>query len=156
MGVEDFLLGRNFLRTYQVLVDLTSMKIVFRAPVQPVWKNAYALAGDSTLEVPIAIDRKAVPQHEDDPKTKPKVDNDHVDFFNKDFENNNLSTDSQLTSSSEFEFLSSTDTTEVGLSDQKNGNAQISSKWLISGPESRLQEVKKLWALKRTPLSRTF
>ena len=27
MGVEDFLLGRNFLRSYQVLVDLTSMKI---------------------------------------------------------------------------------------------------------------------------------
>ena len=28
MGVEDFLLGLNFLRTYQVLVDLTYMKIV--------------------------------------------------------------------------------------------------------------------------------
>ena len=25
MGVEDFLLGRNFFRTYQVLVDLTAM-----------------------------------------------------------------------------------------------------------------------------------
>ena len=33
MGVEDFLLGRNFLRSYQVLVDLTFMKIVVRAPV---------------------------------------------------------------------------------------------------------------------------
>ena len=28
MGVEDFCLGRNFLRSYQVLVDLTSMEIV--------------------------------------------------------------------------------------------------------------------------------
>ena len=36
MGVEDFLPGRNFLRTYQVLVDLTAMKIVVRAPAKPV------------------------------------------------------------------------------------------------------------------------
>ena len=28
MGVEGFLLGQNFLRTYQVLVDLTAMRIV--------------------------------------------------------------------------------------------------------------------------------
>ena len=41
MGVEDFLLGRNFLRAYQVLVDLTSMKIVVRAPVKPVWRHAH-------------------------------------------------------------------------------------------------------------------
>ena len=34
MGVEDFLLGLNFLRTYQLLVDLTSMKIVVPAPVK--------------------------------------------------------------------------------------------------------------------------
>ena len=33
MGVEDFLLGRNLFRAYQVLVDLTSIKIVVRAPV---------------------------------------------------------------------------------------------------------------------------
>ena len=41
MGVEDFLLGRNFLRAYKVIVDLTSMKIVVRAPVQPVWHHAH-------------------------------------------------------------------------------------------------------------------
>ena len=29
MGVEDFLLGRNFFRTYQVSGDLTAMRIVF-------------------------------------------------------------------------------------------------------------------------------
>ena len=39
MGVEDFLLGRNFLRSYQVLVDLTAMRIVVRAPVKPVWHH---------------------------------------------------------------------------------------------------------------------
>ena len=27
MGVEDFLVGGNFLRSYQVLVDLTSMQL---------------------------------------------------------------------------------------------------------------------------------
>ena len=42
MGVEDFLLGRNFLRAYHVLVDLTAMKIIIRAPSEPVWYHAHA------------------------------------------------------------------------------------------------------------------
>ena len=56
MGVEDFLLGRNFLRSYQVLVDLTSMKIVVRAPVKPVWHHAYAQVGDTSLATPVVLD----------------------------------------------------------------------------------------------------
>ena len=56
MGVEDFLLGRNFLRSYQVLVDLTSMKIVVRAPVKPVWHHAHTQVGDASLTTPIALD----------------------------------------------------------------------------------------------------
>ena len=32
---EDFLLGRNFLRTYNVLVDLTAMKVTIRDPKTP-------------------------------------------------------------------------------------------------------------------------
>ena len=32
-GLEEFLLGRNFLRACNVLVDVTSMKIVVRAPI---------------------------------------------------------------------------------------------------------------------------
>ena len=48
MGVEDFLLGRNSQRTYQVLVDLISMKIVVRAPVPPVWHHAHTQVGDCT------------------------------------------------------------------------------------------------------------
>ena len=52
MGVEDFLLGRNFLRAYQVLVDLTSMKIVVRAPVQPVWHHAHTQVGDRRIRQP--------------------------------------------------------------------------------------------------------
>ena len=53
MGVKDFLLGWNFLRSYQVLVDLTSMKIVVRAPVKPVWHHAHAQVGDTSL---VALD----------------------------------------------------------------------------------------------------
>ena len=56
MGVEDFLLGRNFLRSYQVLVDLTSLKIVVRAPVKPVWHHAHAQVGDTSLATPVVLD----------------------------------------------------------------------------------------------------
>ena len=62
MGVEDFLLGRNFLRSYQVLVDLTSMKIVVRAPVKPVWHHAHAQVGDASLVTPVVLDCDSVLQ----------------------------------------------------------------------------------------------
>ena len=35
IGSEDFLLGRNFLRTYNVLVDLTAMNVIIRDPKTP-------------------------------------------------------------------------------------------------------------------------
>ena len=35
LGAEDFLLGRNFLRTYYVLVDLTAMRVTIRDPKTP-------------------------------------------------------------------------------------------------------------------------
>ena len=35
IGSEDFLLGRNFLRTYNVLVDLAAMKVTIRNPETP-------------------------------------------------------------------------------------------------------------------------
>ena len=62
MGVEDFLLGRNFLRSYQVLVDLTSMKIVVRAPLKPVWHHAHAQVGDASLTTPVVLDCDVVLQ----------------------------------------------------------------------------------------------
>ena len=62
MGVDDFLLGRNFLRTYQVLVDLTSMKIVVRAPVKPVWHHAHTQVGDASVATPVALDNDLVLQ----------------------------------------------------------------------------------------------
>ena len=62
MGVEDFLLRRNFLRTYQVLVDLTSMKIVVRAPVKPVWHHAHTQVGDASVATPVALDSDLILQ----------------------------------------------------------------------------------------------
>ena len=58
----------------------------------------------------------------------------------------NLSTDSKLTSSSEFEFLSSTDPSEEGFSDReirKRTDPELMAP--IAGSESQLQEIKDLW-----------
>ena len=58
----------------------------------------------------------------------------------------NLSTASELTSSSEFEFLSSTDPSEAGLLEReirKRADPDLLAP--IPGPDSQLQEVKKLW-----------
>ena len=58
----------------------------------------------------------------------------------------NLSTASELTSSSEFEFLSSTDPSEAGLSKRevrKSTDPELMAP--IPGPDSQLQEVKNLW-----------
>ena len=62
MGVEDFLLGRNFLRTYQELVDLTAMKIVVRSPAKPVWHHAHTQVGDSDTQIPITLSQEVVLQ----------------------------------------------------------------------------------------------
>ena len=51
MGVEDFL------RSYQVLVDLTSMKIV-----TPVWHHAHTPVGDASLTTPVALDSDLILQ----------------------------------------------------------------------------------------------
>ena len=80
-------------------------------------------------------------QHE-----KTEVEKDHIDFVHKVFETIILSTDSQLTTSSDFEFLSFTDPTEERLSDcgiRKRADPELIAP--IKGPESELQEVKYLW-----------
>ena len=73
MGVEDFLLGRNFPRAYRVLVDLTSMKIMVRAPVRPMWHHAHTQVGDSSLAVPVASDSDPVLQPFERAVVKAKV-----------------------------------------------------------------------------------
>ena len=62
MWVAYFLLGSIFLRAYQVLLDLTSMKIVVRSPVRPVWHHTHTQVGDFTLAVPVALDVDLVVQ----------------------------------------------------------------------------------------------
>ena len=72
MGVEDFLLGRNFLRAYQMLVDFLSMKIVVRVPVRPVWHHALTQV-DTSLAVPVASDGDLVLQPFERTVVKAKV-----------------------------------------------------------------------------------
>ena len=62
MGVEDFLLGRNFLQTHQVLVDLTAMKVVVRTPFRPVWYHAHAHVSNESLSASVALAQDTVLQ----------------------------------------------------------------------------------------------
>ena len=62
LGLENFLLGRSFLRAYNVLVDLTSIKIVARAPAKPVWHHAHAQTSDETLSSTVVLDQGMVVQ----------------------------------------------------------------------------------------------
>ena len=232
MGVEDFL------RSYQVLVNLTSMKIVVRAPVKPVWHHAHAQVGDTSLATPVVLDcdlvlqpferavaraklvtdvlepmifqsvalnaslsdtslhnvvfledsvatvsetgtlyvslinltsnpqrvrcgvqlgtvvpvslvYQAVPQNLGCSTTTSKetnADNGCANFVCRVYSEINLSTASELTSSSEFQFLSSTDPSETGLSEReirKRTDPELMAP--IPGPDSQLQEVKDLW-----------
>ena len=71
--VVDFLLGRNFLRAYQVLVDLMSIKVVLRAPVRPAWHHAHNQVCDPSLAVPVALDSDLVLQPFERTVVKAKV-----------------------------------------------------------------------------------
>ena len=73
MGVEDFLLGRNFLRTHQVLVDLTAMKIVVRAPARPAWHHAHTQVGKSDTPIPITLSQEVVLQPSERMIAKPMI-----------------------------------------------------------------------------------
>ena len=58
----------------------------------------------------------------------------------------NLSTESELTTSSEFEFLSSTDPSEAGLSERKiRKRTDLELIAPIPGPNSQIKEFKDLW-----------
>ena len=239
MGVEDFLLGRNFLRTYQVLVDLTSMKIVVRAPVKLVWHHSRTQIGDTSIATSVALDSdlvlrlfertvvkakvvtddleplifqnvmlnaaiadtslqnivfledsvatvreagyvfvsvlnltsnpqrirrgtqlgkvvpvslvyRAIPQQfAPYSALRTQVENDQFAFVIRIYEEMNYDTDSQLTSSSEFEILSSTDPTEECLSERevrKRTGPELMAP--VQGPESQLKEVQNLWGPK--------
>ena len=238
MEVKEFLIGRNFRRIYQVLVDLTALRIVVRAPTKPMWHHAQTQVGDSqttipiTLsqgvvlqtfermiakatvisknqeqlifqtvainaslsdtslhnivflednvatvgetgslcvsllnltsnpqrmrcgtqlgtEVPVSLVYQVIPQELDDvSKTskKTEADESRANFVHKIYTELNLSTESELTSSSEFELLSSTDPSEEGLSEReirKRTDPELMAP--VPGPDSQLQKVKDLW-----------
>ena len=97
--------------------------------------------------VPVSLVYQAILQRtlEQQP-TKTEVNNNQFPFVPKSYEKMNYSTDSQLTSSSEFEFLSSTDPTEAGLSDcgvRRRTDPELMA--LVPGPESQLKKVQDLW-----------
>ena len=56
------LLGRIFLQTYQVMVNLTAMRIVVRAPAKPVWHHAHTQVGNSDNPIPITLTQVVVLQ----------------------------------------------------------------------------------------------
>ena len=62
MGVEDFLLGRIFLKTYQVLVDLTAMRVTVPAPSHPVWRHAHTQVSSQSLSASVALAQDTVLQ----------------------------------------------------------------------------------------------
>ena len=61
-GLKDFLLGRIFLRAYNVLLDLTAMKIVVRAPAKPVWHHAHDRTSDEIFSSTVVSDQDVVLQ----------------------------------------------------------------------------------------------
>ena len=100
--------------------------------------------------VPVSLVYQAIPQQSTpQPTQRTEVNNDQIVFVNKIYEEMNYDTDSQLTSSSESEFLSSTDPTEEGLSDReirKRTDPELMAP--VQGPESQLKEVQDLWGPK--------
>ena len=55
-GSEDFLMGRNFLRTYNVLVDLTVMKITIRDPKSPMIFEAIHEVSDQEASIVVSAE----------------------------------------------------------------------------------------------------
>ena len=100
--------------------------------------------------VPVSLVYQAIPQRTTTQEVqKTEASNDHFAFVNKIYEEISYDTDSQITSSSEVEFLSSTDPTEEGLSDReirKRTDPELMAP--IQGSESQLKEVQDLWGPK--------
>ena len=100
--------------------------------------------------VPVSLVYQAIPQQPTlQPTQQTEVNNDQFAFVNKIYEEMISDTDSQLTSSSEIEFLSSTDPTEEGLSDREiRKRTDLELMAPVQGPESQLKEVQDLWGPK--------
>ena len=62
MGVKVFLLGRNFLQAYQVLVNLTALEVVVRASSKPLRDHAHAQVSNKTLKASVDVAQNVVLQ----------------------------------------------------------------------------------------------
>ena len=58
-GIDGFLLGRNFLRAYNVLVDMCDMKIKIRDPGHAVAHSAYQQVSEEAGDFPVVIELEA-------------------------------------------------------------------------------------------------
>ena len=103
---------------------------------------------------PVILVREAIPQsaYEHEPSTPPSICKNetdhtkHVEFVCKIYDEMDIDTSPKYTSSSEFEFLSSSDPSVDGLSE--GGIKERTDPDLmvpIPGPEVQLDEVQKLW-----------
>ena len=99
--------------------------------------------------MPVSLVYQAIPRGLDETSNtskKTEADVSRANFVYKIYTEMNLSTESELTSSSELEFLSSTDPSEIGLSERKvRKRTDTELMAPIPGPDSQLQEVKNLW-----------
>ena len=134
--LEDSVATVSETGTYVSLINLTSNPQRVRCGVQ------------LGTVVPVSLVYQVVPQNLGSSTTTNKgtnADNGRANFVCKVYSEMNLSTASELTSS-EFEFLSSTDPSEPGLSEReirKRTDPELMAP--IPGPDSQLQEVKDLW-----------
>ena len=80
-GLEDFLMGRNFLGAFNVLVDMTSTKIVVRAPAKPGWHHANAQASDEVLSSTVVLDQDLVLQSFENAVLRAKVITSKLEAF---------------------------------------------------------------------------
>ena len=122
---------------------------VFFVSVGNLTSNAQKVKSGTMLgpAAPVRLVYHAVPQcpqvHKEEGDEKSKSSN---DFVNRIFSEIDLSSQLKFSSSSEFEFLSSTDPSEAGLSERevrKRTDPDLLAP--IPGPESQLEEVQKLW-----------
>ena len=98
--------------------------------------------------VPVSLVYEAVPQKLESTSEKSEAEEIRAKLVYKIYDEMNLSTESELKSSSEFEFLSSTDPSKEDSSERKIRKGSDSELIApIPGPDSQLQEVKDMWAL---------
>ena len=58
----SFVVVDDAMGTYQVLVDLTALEVIVRAPTRPVWYHAHTQVSNETLSSPVMLAQDVVLQ----------------------------------------------------------------------------------------------